>query len=672
MKGVVHTIGERCKRCFTCVRECPAHAVRISGGQAVVLEDRCLSCGHCVSVCSQGAKSIEDAASPTSAMLADPETKTIAILAPSFPSYTDCDPPDRFVGALRALGFDAVMEVAFGADLVAAEYGRIYRSSTGSQITTPCPSIYFYVCKYMPELISRLSPVVSPMIAMGRLIKWRLDPSAKVVFIGPCVAKKSEAEDPSVAGVIDAVLTFRELRGMFADRGIDPAACEPAGFDGPAAGRGRLFPVSGGLLVSAGVARDLEENEVIVAEGKNRAIPLLKSLGEGGIEPRFLDILFCEGCVNGPFCRDRENIFTNRDSVLRYYRETRKGFDEERWRRDMAEAADIDLARSFVADTRRLPMPSEDQIDEQLRRMGKTGPKDELNCGACGYRSCREHAIDVLRGLAESEMCLPYTVDQLESTLGQLEESNRRFRDAQQQLIQNEKMAAMGQLAAGVAHEVNNPLGTVLLYSHMILESLEGKDPNREDLSIIVRETERCRRIVADLLDFARQNKLVLSNVDLESFLRDTIEPSVRAPENAAVRFDFETAPIPEIAVDADQVRQVVLNVVQNALEAMERRGRIVVRLYRSPDGDRAVMEFVDDGPGIPENALPRIFTPFFTTKPIGKGTGLGLAIAYGIVKLHRGDIAARNGDAGGATLRVEIPYGLGETATGEDTFDDG
>ncbi len=665
MRGVVHTIPEKCRKCYTCVRECPAHAIQIVGGQALIVEDRCISCGNCVRVCSQKAKVFENYTDRVWEMLKDNSHELTAIVAPSFPAFfPNCEPPERLVGALKVLGFEHVMEVAFGADMVAREYKRLYDKLKSPIIATPCPAISFYVIKYLPEIIPNLAPVISPMIAMARAVKEIFAPKSKVVFLGPCVAKKVEAAEPQVAGDVDIVLTFNEIKEMFRKAGIDTSKAMPLPFDGPQPSRGTLFPVSGGLLRSAGIEYDISKNDLLIAEGKDRIVSLLHSFAAGEMEPRFLDLLFCEGCVNGPLAKDREKLFAHRDNVLRYYRERTEEFDEVRWRANMDLVSDIDLSRNFSDDLRTLPTPTESQIQFQLQRMGKTVRADELDCGACGYKTCREHAIAVLQGLAESEMCLPYTVEAHEKAVRDLEESHKQLKEAQKQLIQSEKMAAMGQLAAGVAHEVNNPLGTVLLYSNLMLESFENTDPRREDIEVIVRETDRCRRIVADLLNFARQNKLVLSEVDLQAFLREVVEPFIRDSKNAGVKVEFDFAEMPHINIDSDQMRQVIINIIQNAIEAMGGFGALKISCRKSPDGARAIIEISDSGAGIADDVLPRIFTPFFTTKPIGKGTGLGLAIAYGIVKLHRGNIRATSKLAPekGAVITVEIPFGLGDT----------
>ena len=349
-----------------------------------------------------------------------------------------------------------------------------------------------------------------------------IGPGAKIVFIGPCIAKKAEADDPEVAGDIDAVLTFVELEAMFKEAGISLGTLPERKPDGPTPGLGRIFPVPGGLLRSAALKEDILQNQILVTEGKEACTQILNELLEGAVEARFLDLLFCEGCINGPAFPNELSVFARKERVARYVQEQQKGRGEKLRRAKNPKYEEINLQRTFSPEDHRLPTPSYTIIREILRRTNKIHPEDELNCGACGYSSCQEKASAVYWGLAENEMCLPYLIDQLEENLSRLAQSHRDLREAQQQLIQSEKMASVGQLAAGVAHEVNNPLGTILLYSHMMLEKLSEKDARREELDTIAKEAARCRDIVRGLLDFARQRRLQIENIEINRILRET------------------------------------------------------------------------------------------------------------------------------------------------------
>ena len=655
---VISTIKEKCRRCYTCVRKCPAKAIKVEDGQAKVVAERCIACGSCIKVCPQEAKAIRDSTATVKDLFWN-SPEIVACLAPSFPAAFPQAKPGQIFTAVRNLGFTEVMEVAFGADLVAKAHAR-WAKQNGDKlcISSPCPSLVLYIKKYFPSLVDHLAPIVSPMVAMGRVIKRSLRPGAKVVFIGPCIAKKEEIEDPEVAGDVDAALTFVELDRMFQEAGLIPEKLPESSSDGPLARLGRIFPVPGGLLRSAAMKEDVCQNRILVTEGKEACTQILNEILEGSVEAKFMDLLFCEGCINGPGFPNDLSFFSRKELVARYVQSRLTAEGEDRHKADMRKFSRVPLKRSFSPEDRRLTTPSPDIIREILRRTNKVHPEDELNCGACGYASCQEKASAVYWGLAENEMCLPYLIDQLEENLSRLAQSHKDLRETQQQLIQSEKMASVGQLAAGVAHEINNPLGTILLYSHMILEKLEQKDSRREELDTIAKEATRCRDIVRGLLDFARQRKLQAENVDVNKILEEGLSLVAAQPAFQKVEIDKTLDPsLPATEGDPVQLKEVFLNILSNAGEAMPGGGRVtVVSRFREVGSHPIEIMIRDTGQGIPQENLNKLFMPFFTTKKIGQGTGLGLAIAYGIVKMHRGAIEVQSKVGEGTTFWVKLP----------------
>jgi len=228
---------------------------------------------------------------------------------------------------------------------------------------------------------------------------------------------------------------------------------------------------------------------------------------------------------------------------------------------------------------------------------------------------------------------------------------------AQEQLIQSEKLASIGQLAAGVAHEVNNPLGSIILFAHLLLQQMGEKSNNAEDLKFIIEEANRCRNIVSGLLNFARQGKLKLNKHSLPEIINKLIHAVRQKPEFQNVQILTNISPdIPEVEIDLDQIYQVFLNLAQNAAEAMPQGGTLTISAEPDSRTNRVRIQFKDTGVGIPPENMKRLFTPFFTTKKIGKGTGLGLAIAYGIVKMHKGNIRAESEVGKGAIFTIELP----------------
>jgi signal transduction histidine kinase/Pyruvate/2-oxoacid:ferredoxin oxidoreductase delta subunit len=677
---LVKTIKERCRVCYTCVRECPAKAIRIADGQAEVIAERCIGCGNCVRVCSQHAKDVFSEIEKVRELLAQSEIrnpksdiKVAACLAPSFPAeFLQCD-HRHVVGMLRGLGFDFVNEVSFGADLVARRYRELLAgreapadpaepNCQGSAqpkgyIATTCPAIVSFVERYYPDLVGSLCPVVSPMVATARVLRQIHGNDVRVVFIGPCIAKKGEAASELLEGEVDAALTFVELRQMLQESGLSPQNIKPGEFDQPHGCMGALFPVSRGMLQAAGISEDLVAGKVLAAEGKSSFVDAIKEFQDGQLDASLLEVLCCNGCIMGAGISCDTPMFSRRARVSQYMRRRLEDIDKAAWQTNMERFTTLDLSRSFAAMDQRILVPFEEELALILARMGKQKPEDELNCGACGYDTCREHAVAIFKGLAESEMCLPYTIEQLRQTVKKLELSSTALASAQEALMQSEKLASMGQLAAGIAHEVNNPLGVVLMYAHLLLEQSQESSAQHEDLSMIAQQADRCKTIVQGLLHFARQNKLSLQTCDANEIVEDALR-GVALPQNVQVDTTQRAAePIAEL--DRDQTIQVLTNLITNAVAAMPEGGKLTVVTA----GDDQAVQFTvsDTGIGIPRENLGKIFEPFFTTKQMGKGTGLGLAITYGIVKMHRGDIAVSsnaNSAAGatGTTFTVKLP----------------
>lgn len=665
MDGVIRTIKQNCRRCYTCVRACPAEAIRVEGGQAVVVPERCVACGNCTMVCSQGAKAYESSVERVAALL-DGERPVAALLAPSFPAGF-AEPAGQVVGALRAAGFARVVEVAHGADLVSAAYARhLAAAGAGLHIATACPAVSEYVRKYRPDLCDRLVPVVSPMVATALAVKRAYGEAMRCVFIGPCVAKKAEARDPAVPPVVDEVLTVQETRQLLSARGVEAGSVPEAAFDPPVAGRARVFPLPGGLVASAGLEADIADPCVVVVSGHEETVDLLRSLPatlDDG-ETLLVEALMCPGCYGGPGVGSDEPVQLRRRRVSQYVRRQRErdaageGAVGDPPRLDPGEQC---LRRAYTPDDRRLPVPAEEEIRAILARTNKFYPEDELNCGACGYPTCRDKAVAVYNGMAEEAMCLPFMIDQAERVCHELGVPWAEMREVHRHVINAEKLASMGQMAAGVAHELNNPLSTILLYTHILGRRLADREDLAPDLRLLADEAERCKRIVANLLDFARQSRVDLATVDVADLVEQAVAAAAATVgvdgDGGPVRLEVAVEPGLRAELDRDQMTQVLVNLVKNALEAMEGRSG-TVRVSARDEGDGARVHFAvsDEGSGIPVSARDKVFQPFFTTKSIGKGTGLGLPISYGIVKMHQGSIWFETETGRGTTFHVEVP----------------
>lgn len=629
--SIIETVGDLCKVCYTCVRDCPAKAIKIIGGQAQVIPERCITCGNCVRVCKQKAKRYANSIPQTIEILNSSSKEKIAIIAPSFPSEFHDLKKSQFVAMLRKCGFTKVCQVAYGADLVAKEYQRIVSEEKNkSMIASTCPAIVSYIEKYQPEMIKYLAPICSPMVAAARIAKAKFGKDSKIVFIGPCIAKKNEAL--RYPDEINSVLTFEELRKLFSEMKIEPANFANANddFDPPRPGLGMLFPISRGLLQAANIKEDLVSHNVVASDGKHNFVPAIEDFAQGELQTKLLELLCCKGCINGPGASDEISLYRKRKLVSSYAAENleKKSDPDDDKNVNLSPIYKDSSVKTFKADSK--------EITEVLARMGKTKPENELDCGACGYPTCRDHAVAILNGLAESEMCLPYVIERLKKSLGDLSMSNSQLEKTRQALINAEKLASMGQLSAGIAHEINNPLGVILLNASLLLESIPKDSENYEDMKLIVEQAERCKKIVTGLLNFARKNKVLFQQVNIPEFLSEKCIKHIIKPEKIEIAFEnLCDDPIAEI--DPDQMVQVITNLIVNAIEAMPNGGKITVSYKGNQNEIRIIIS--DEGVGIPKEHINKIFEPFFTTKQMGKGTGLGLAVTYGIVKMHRGRI---------------------------------
>ena len=421
--SVVSTIEASCRDCYKCVRHCPVKAIRVSNGHAEVIGDRCLEDGHCVAICPQQAKRVESDAGLVMEFIKS-GAKTAAGIAPSFAADLGLEDPGQLVTALKKIGFAFVEETAEGAEWVAKEHLRLVKEATGPVITSCCPVIVNLLEIYYPHLLPYLAPVVSPMTAHGRMMKKRHGKETKVVFIGPCIAKKGERRREENKGIIDAVLTFAELNQVLSAEGIDPALLEPGRFDREEAKSAHAFAVPGawpGQPVKHGPLAE----DVITVDGLEECLSFLEKFAEVKKDFRLIELLACRGgCVMGPGMKTGLSAYARRNKVLDYANNRRRGREltgeEEKTVPAMAEGAvPVDLYREYTARAVEDPeggeQPSEEEIRRILARTGKLKPADELNCGACGYNSCRDKAIAVAKGMAEIDMCIPYMRAKAES-----------------------------------------------------------------------------------------------------------------------------------------------------------------------------------------------------------------------------------------------------------------
>lgn len=388
-----------CKNCYKCIRHCPVKSIRFTGNQAYIIGNECILCGQCFVVCPQNAKQIVDETEKAKVLLQGSEPVVVS-LAPSFVANYEGVGIEAMREALKKLGFYDVEETAIGATIVKTEYERLVNEENREIIITSCcHSVNMLIQKYYPTLLPYLADVLSPMQAHCTDIKRRI-PNAKTVFIGPCVAKKDEAQH--YEGIVDAVLTFDELTAWLKAENITIETK----MDSNENSRARFFPTTGGILKT--MALDNPKYSYMAIDGAENCIAALQEIIGGKLKNVFLEMSICVGsCVGGPvmekFHRSPVKDYT---AVSNYA--GKNDFE-------VTQPTPQELEKHFEIIERRSANPSEAEIMETLRQMGKTKPSDELNCGSCGYDTCRKKAVAILQGKAEISMCLPFLKDKAEN-----------------------------------------------------------------------------------------------------------------------------------------------------------------------------------------------------------------------------------------------------------------
>lgn len=387
-----------CKNCYKCIRYCPVKAIRFSGNQAHIIGNECILCGQCFVVCPQNAKEVASELEKVKVLIQSGDPVVVS-LAPSFIANYNGAGIDSMRQALKKLGFFDVEETAIGATIVKTEYERMLcEEERDIIISSCCHSINLLIQKYFPRALEYLADVISPMQAHCMDIKKRI-PNAKTVFIGPCVAKKDEAEH--YEGIVDAVLTYEELTGWLESEKIE-LDIEMEENDNS---RARFFPTTGGILKTM---KNLTGYTYLALDGVENCMAALKDIESGKIHKCFIEMSACTGsCIGGPVMEKYHSSPVKDYLTVSAYAGTKDFVTDQ----PKAGA----LKKQFEYIERKAPMPSEAEINQVLRQMGKFKPSQELNCGSCGYNTCREKAIAICQGKAEISMCMPFLKDKAES-----------------------------------------------------------------------------------------------------------------------------------------------------------------------------------------------------------------------------------------------------------------
>jgi iron only hydrogenase large subunit-like protein len=402
-----------CKNCYKCLKHCMVKSIKYRNDQVEVIDEKCILCGECVNICPQEAKKVISDIDKVKELIKDKNVKKIVSIAPSYISvYSD---KNKLVSGLLKLGFDGVEETAIGAAYVTEEYKKlINKMEMDNILTSCCPTINLMISKYYPELIDNLAPVLSPVLVHGKLIKEKYGSNTSVIFIGPCLSKIYEINQDLDNRNVDYAITFQDLDKWFIDENIDLDTLTPNEFnlESPYS---RVYPISKGILYDLKnhfQDKDSEDKinkyDLMSVSGLENVESILKEISNGNIKNVFIEVNACSnGCVNGPLMpKNRTSILGDTIKIKRYADEIKNSVNN--FDRD-------DLSKKFFNEKVESFIPDEDKIKDILMQIGKVNKDDELNCGSCGYDSCRDKAVAVYQGKAELHMCLPYMSEMAQS-----------------------------------------------------------------------------------------------------------------------------------------------------------------------------------------------------------------------------------------------------------------
>ena len=411
--AIIDFKATKCKHCYKCVRNCEVKAIMIKDGRAEIMPDKCILCGKCLQICPQSAKQLVSDLGLVKSWIMSGQ-KVVVSIAPSYMGLLKFNTIGQVKAALKKLGFADVRETSEGAALVTEEYTRLLQEGKMENIiTTCCPSVNDLIEIYYPQLVPWLAPVVSPMIAHGRLLKKEYGADTKVVFLGPCIAKKKESQDPRHDNCIDAVLNFTEIQHWFRDQNIVVEECRDEPFDRIDPKVNRLYPVTNGVVNSVLATEGrVDSYRKFYVHGTKNCIDVCESLSRGEIKGCFIEINNCSGgCIKGPTVEDK--TISQFKVKLDMEDAVKKAPVDSRTIVEML--VDVEMEKVFEDLSAKESLPTEEEIRAILREIGKNSPEDELNCSACGYPTCRDKAIAVFQKKAELNMCIPFMHEKAES-----------------------------------------------------------------------------------------------------------------------------------------------------------------------------------------------------------------------------------------------------------------
>jgi len=531
-KPVLYINDEKCRNSYSCVRVCPVNAIEVKPQKSHpnILTDRCIGCGLCYVSCTPHAIEFRDSRDEVKKLLSSGR-KTAALIEPSIASeFDDITDYRKFVAMIRSLGFDYVHEDSFGVDLIAASYAKLFSKAEGKYfITANCPAIVKLIEKFHPEMVPNLAPFVSPMIATAMVVKELYGPEVATVQIGPCIDSKDESLIYNSGKLVDGVLTFAELRLLFDEFKIQERLVKLSDFDQPHGNWGALYPLPPGIIQAGGIKRDMVSSSVITASGKEEILEAIHDFDKyiDTIKHHF-NLFFCHGCLLGPAMEHHNERFRRR-ALVRKYAEKRVGkLDKALWQKNMEKWSKLNFSRTFKPNDQRIPEPPEEAINEVLKIFGKDNPDEEINCGACGYLSCRDFASTVAKGLAVPEMCHTFNLRNKQEYIETLRQTNRKFAETKKALKESEELARREkEIAQSTSDMMNNmleklPTGVVIVDNNLkILHS------NQSFINIIGEDAKAISDVIPGLAGADIKTLIPFNVYNMFTFVIKEDEPVV-------------------------------------------------------------------------------------------------------------------------------------------------
>ncbi len=531
-RAVLYINDEKCKNSYSCVRVCPVNAIEVKPHKEhpFIVPGRCIGCGLCYVSCTPRAIEFRDSLEEVKLLLSSGR-KTAALIDPSIASeFDDITDYRKFVAMIRELGINYVHEISFGVDLIAASYAKLFSKAEGKYyITANCPSVVKLIEKFHPEMVPSLAPLVSPMIATTMVVKELYGPEITTILIGPCIDAKDEALQYNSGKMVDCVLTFIELRKLFDENKIQERLVKMSDFDPPHGNWGALYPLPAGIIQAGGIKRDMVSSSVITASGKEEILEAINDFDKyiDTIQHHF-NLFFCHGCLLGPAMEHHNERFKRR-SLVRHYAEKRVGvLDKTLWKENMEKWSKLDFSRTFLPNDQRIPEPPEEAINEVLKIVGKDNPDEEINCGACGYLSCRDFASTVAKGLAVPEMCHTFNLRNKQEYIETLRQTNRKFAETKKALKDSEELARREkEIAQSTSDMMNNmleklPTGVVIVDNNLkILHS------NISFINIIGEDAKAIAEIIPGLAGADIKTLIPFNVYNMFSFVIKEDEPVV-------------------------------------------------------------------------------------------------------------------------------------------------